>query len=445
MREKRWLVVGAVLCIAAGLAFGAGAPEPEPEVAVPPEFEEADIDWRQFEGQTINVLFSAHPWEESITPLIPQFEALTGIEVDLRRVPHDDMIVEVPASFAAGTMTDDVMMARYYDAAKYTLEGWTTDISGFLNDPSLTDPNWYNFDDYFPGAQAITSWADYQDRLPITAEASILIYREDIYSDLGIAVPTTFDELLDAAREITESGEAYGITARGGPANWMPFYGMVRSHGGEWVDENDQVMINTPESVDAVQTLVELAEYAPPGITAYGWDQINTAMLTGAAATFIDSSVIYPRLQDPDRSAVVGKIGAAPYPEGPGGRVSNAHFWSIAMNADSDNQGAGWLFMQWATSPPVQKELAIMGILPPRASIWEDPEFAAAYSPDFIEAMEITMETAVSLPAGGRQAGLNFMSLLDTLTRALQEAIEGEKTAQQAMDDLASEWERILR
>ncbi|TVQ40894.1 MAG: sugar ABC transporter substrate-binding protein [Spirochaetaceae bacterium] len=445
MKRKQLIVAGVLLVLIAGLAFGRGERDTAVEVDVPPEFAGANIDWRQFEGESIDVMFGRHPWEETITPLIPQFEALTGIRVNLRRVPHDVMMVEVPAAMAAGTLTDDVMMARYYDAGRHTLEGWTAEISGFLNDPSLTDPNWYNFNDFFPGARQITDWGAYQDRLPITAEASVLIYRKDIYQELGIQVPTTFDELLDAARRISESGKAFGITARGGPANWMPFYGMVRSHGGEWVDENDVIKINTPGSVAAVETLVELARYAPPGITAYGWDQINTAMMNGSAAQFIDASVIYPRLQDPERSTVVGKIGAAPYPIGPGGRVSNAHFWSIAMNARTQKPGPSWLFMQWATSPPVQKQVAIKGILPPRASIWDDPEFAAAYSPDFIDAMNVTMETAVSLPPGGERAGVEFISLLDTLTRALQEAIEGEKTPQQAMDDLARVWADIIR
>ena len=443
MVRRVWLILAAVLLMAP-LAFSAGTQEPaaRPAAAVPAEYQ-CGIDWRAYAGQELNVLFSRHPWQESIVPMIPEFEALTGIKVNLNVIPHDELIVKVPAAFSSGTFAWDVFMARYYDAPKYTMEKWTASIEGFLNDPKHTDRSWYRFDDYFPAAQAITTWGRYQDRLPITAEASILIYRKDIYEEMGIKVPTTFDELKAAVAKISASGKLHGITARGGPANWMPFYGMIRSHGGEWFTKDDVVKVNTPESVSAVRTLVELAKSAPPGIAQFGWDQINTAMMSGVAATFIDASVIYPRLMDPARSTVVGKIGAAPYPAGPGGRVSNAHFWSIAMAESSQKKPLAWMFMMWATSPPTQKQIAIKGILPPRASIWQDPDFTKAYAPDFIDAMNVTMKTAVSLPTGPK-AGPVLMGLLDTLTRKLQEAILGEKDAQRAMDELAVEWNRII-
>ena len=48
----------------------------------PPAEYKNGINWRAYQGQTINVLFSAHPWQEAITPFIPEFEALTGIKVN---------------------------------------------------------------------------------------------------------------------------------------------------------------------------------------------------------------------------------------------------------------------------------------------------------------------------------------------------------------------------
>jgi ABC-type glycerol-3-phosphate transport system substrate-binding protein len=444
---KKWVFL-AICCVlfVSGTLFGGGqkeAPAAAPKAAeVPAEYKNS-IDWSQFKGQTLNVLFSAHPWEEAMTPLVPEFEKLTGIKVNVTKMPHDEMLVKLPAGFTSGTLAFDLFMGRYYDAPKFTMENWTAPIADFLKNPKLTDASWYDFDDFFPAAREITKWGRYQDRLPITAEASILIYRKDIYQELGLKVPATFDELKETVKKINASGKAHGITVRGGPANWMPFYGIIKSHGGEWFAKDDAIKINSAESVAAVRTLAELVKSAPPGVAGFGWDQINTAMLSGVAATFIDSSVIYPRLQDPARSTVVGKIGAAPYPSGPGGRVSNAHFWSICVSNISKNKEAGWLFIQWATSKPVQKKLALKGILPPRASVWQDKDFAAAYSPDFIDAMNVTMKTAVCLPSGPK-AGPVFMGLLNSLTRKLQEAILAQKDSQVAMDELAAEWNKTI-
>ncbi|MCX5913288.1 MAG: sugar ABC transporter substrate-binding protein [Deltaproteobacteria bacterium] len=410
----------------------------------PPAEYKSGINWRAYQGQTINVLFSAHPWQEAIMPFIPEFEALTGIKVNASKMPHDEMLVKIPAGFASGTLAYDAFMGRYYDSPKFTMEKWTASIKEFLEDPKYTDPNWYNFKDFFPAAQSITMYGSYQDRLPITAEASILVYRKDIYQELGLKAPATFEELLQTVKKISDSKKAHGITVRGGPALWMPLYGMIRSYGGDWFTKDDVVKINSPESVAAVKMLAELAKYAPPGIAGSGWDQINTAMLSGVAATFIDSSVIYPRLMDPQKSTVVGKIACAPYLTGPAGRVSNGHFWSITMANTSTKKPASWYFLQWATSKPMQKKVALKGVLPPRASIWQDSEFTKAYQPDFIDAMNVTMKTAVCLPSGTK-AGLSMMGLLDLQTRKVQEVILGQKEAKPAMDELAAEYNKVIQ
>lgn len=398
------------------------------------------INWRQFAGERLDILFYHHPWQEVITPFIPEFEKLTGIKANMVRVPHDEAKVKIPADFTAGTFAFDLFMGRYMDAPKFQLEGWTTPLEEFLNDPQLTDADWYDFNDFFPSAQDITTIGGYMDRLPITAEASITIFRKDVYAQAGLVIPTTFDELLDAARTISETTKMYGITLRGGSGLWLPLYGLMRSYGGDWWTPDGKIHINTPESVAGVAMLAELAKYAPPGVATYGWDQINTAMMSGIAATFIDSSVVYPRLQDPKRSTVVGKVGAAPYPKGPAGRVATAHYWSICMSNLSKKKGAGWLFLQWSTSKPMQKKIALGGILPPRASIWTDPEFGAAYTPDFINAMNVTAKTAVILPVG-----VHLWGLVDMLERKVQEVILGKKDAKPAMDELAVEWKKFLQ
>ena len=60
------------------------------EETVPEEYQ-CNIDWRQFEGQEINLLLSAHPWQEAIMPLIPEFEELTGMKVNCTKLPHAEI------------------------------------------------------------------------------------------------------------------------------------------------------------------------------------------------------------------------------------------------------------------------------------------------------------------------------------------------------------------
>lgn len=400
----------------------------------------ANIDWQQFSGETISVLFSVHPWQEAVEPYIPEFEELTGIKVDLVKLPEAEFLTKVPTDMTAGTFAFDVFMTQYYDSPKYAVEHWTAELTQFLQDEKLTDPDWYDWEDFFPGAQDMATVGDtYFDRIAITSEGIIIIYREDIYQELNLTVPTTFEELLANVIIISENTDMAGITLRGGPALWHPLYGVIKSYGGGYFDENWNPIINSPEAIEGVKMYVELCKYTPPGITSYDWDEINTAMLAGEAAMFMDSSVIYPRLQDPEKSTVVGKIKVAPYPKGPAGRIPHVHYWSISIAESSEKKEAGWLFVQWVTSKDIMHKAGVNGILPPRASVWNEPDFKAAYPEDFLTSVEKALETGVISPAHTR-----FFEAMDIIRAEVQSVLLGEKSVEEALEFTQVEWERIM-
>ena len=176
----------------------------------------ANMDWKQFEGETVTVLLSKHPWQEQIEPLIPEFEELTGINVKLKLLPENQYLTKVPADMEAGTFKFDVFMTQLYEAPKFCGENWLADLEPLINDSSITDPNWYKYDDFFEGARDVAVIGNtYLSHIAITAESQVLVYRKDILDELGISVPNTMDELLAAATKITDSGKAYGITTKG--------------------------------------------------------------------------------------------------------------------------------------------------------------------------------------------------------------------------------------
>lgn len=45
-------------------------------------YRQAKINWRQAAGQSLTVGLNKHPFTESLLPLIPEFERLTGIKVE---------------------------------------------------------------------------------------------------------------------------------------------------------------------------------------------------------------------------------------------------------------------------------------------------------------------------------------------------------------------------
>jgi multiple sugar transport system substrate-binding protein len=154
---------------------------------------------------------------------------------------------------------------------------------------------------------------------------------------------------------------------------------------------------------------------------------------------FLDSSVIYSRLQDPEKSTVVGKIKAAPYPQGPAGRIGHAHFWSISISEKSAKKRQAWMFVEWATSKMMMYRVGLKGVVAPRASVWAEPEFSSQFTPDFSLALQETLKTAVISHAHSR-----FFEMMDILTGEMQKAILGEEDVEKALDFTQSRWEQII-
>lgn len=451
MKQKKIVFVVTVvlmcmLCLSFLCASGSKKKEAEvkvaeyPEPQAMPKMENASIDWKQFSGQEVSVLMCVHPWQEAIEPYIPEFEALTGMKVKLVKIPEAQFLTKVPADFTAGTFAFDVFMSQYYDSPKYALEHWSADIEPLISNAKITDAEWYDWNDFFPAARDVAIVGDtYFDRVALTAEAQILIYRDDIYQELGLSVPETFDELIENAKIINEKKDIAGMTLRGGLALWWPLTSFMRSYGGEYFDTDWTPLVNSKGSKEGAKVYIELTKYAPRGITSYDWDEINTAMLSGQAAMFLDSSVIYSRLQDPEKSTVVGKIKAAPYPKGPAGRIAHSHYWSISVAENSVKKEQAWMFIEWATSKRMMYRVGLKGVVAPRASVWEEPEFKNQFSPDFASALQETLKTAVISHAHTR-----FFEMMDILTGEMQKAILGEEDVNKALDFTQSEWEKII-
>ena len=61
----------------------------------------AKIDWQRYKGTTVNLFMSRHPWQEAIEPMLPEFEALTGIKVQANKLPEQQYLTKVVTALSA--------------------------------------------------------------------------------------------------------------------------------------------------------------------------------------------------------------------------------------------------------------------------------------------------------------------------------------------------------
>jgi multiple sugar transport system substrate-binding protein len=357
----------------------------------------AEFDWKHFAGIELHILLDRHPWQAAIEPLIPDFEALTGMKVHLDIYPEDWSQAKRTVEMAAKvTKIDVTMLIMAQEGRRYKKEGWGIPLEAFISDPTLTHPD-YDVDDFLRGAWVSAQVEGTQVGIPITMEIQpMFFYRKDFLKKYGIPRPKTLEELSIAAKKLTLDTDAdgntdiHGIAMRGKKAAatsvWAAF---LHSYGGEWLDANRAPTIDAPAAIAAFEMYGRLLrESGPPNSTGNDWYEVVSFMSQGKAAFACDASLFYATFENPKKSLVAGKIGYGVLPAGPNGSVPSAVVWSLMIPHLSKNPKAAWMFIQWATSKDTVLRLLKKRITGGRASSWSDSKIQNMYPADFIEAFQ---------------------------------------------------------
>ena len=193
MRMRNATVVTVALALTATFAPAASAQD-----------DWGNIDWKQFEGESLNVLATAMPVSEVYEGVIGQFEELTGISVNFQMMNDTDRKNTQLLDFQGGTGDWDVSNVGISNREEFVGSDSLEPLQPFLDDPALTDAAWYDMSDYadgvigggYTGGDMEAGTLVY---LPFTAEYFLLWYRKDIFDELGLTAPTNIDELYEVA------------------------------------------------------------------------------------------------------------------------------------------------------------------------------------------------------------------------------------------------------
>src|SRR6056297_973316 len=169
-----------------------------------------------------------------------------------------------------------------------------------------------------------------------------LMYRSDIFEDLGLDVPTTWDEVLETAAAIQEAGVVdypLGATMMSGWNLAQDFVNMFQGFGGTFVNADNTPNINTEAGMQTLEMMLAMTEYMDPEYLVS------------------DSTYVQQQFQQ--------------------GRIAMANLWASragAMNNEAESQVAGLVN---ATAAP-----RAMDGGPPATTLWWDGIVIARNIPD---------------------------------------------------------------
>ena len=383
-----------------------------------------------YAGTQIRVIAANHPWNEALQRIIPEFEAASGITIRLESYFEDQLSQRLQIGLTGGTAEADVFMFRpLQEGLLFEQNGWVADLSEF----AANDAQW-NLADWQPGPMGTVTSGEVLFGIPIVTERQALYYRKDLLEEAGIEVPQTLDELAAAVEALHDPDNGlYGIVLRGQrSAAVTQFSSFLYSFGGEWIDEEGNSAVGSPEAIEAYQFYGDLLRnYGPPGTLNMSWPQAIAVFAQGQAAFYLDADILYTNVTNPEASLVVDSVGFAPFPEGPAGRRPySVTSWALGMNSESENKEAAWEFMLCATSPDIvarmQSEFGQSGA---RASVWASPEGLGGFPEDLANAIVVNGETGVGFD---RPRVIRVGEARDIVGQPIVTAIEGGDVASAA-------------
>ncbi len=185
--------------------------------------------------------------------------------------------------------------------------------------------------------------------IAMMVNAQHLMYREDIFNDLGIAVPKTYDDVLAAAEKIKAAGVVeypLGGTFKTGWNLGEEFINMYLGFGGEFFAADNRPTIANEKGIAALQMLKRLSAYMDPEYLVSDSTYVQQQFQQGKIAMANLWASRAGAMNDAKESQVVGKVRMAGAPAAiAGGRPASTVWWDgvvIARNITDEEADAAF-------------------------------------------------------------------------------------------------------
>ena len=344
------------LILAAQCGAPATAPPPEATEAPAAAEEEAAPAEKPYADTTITVLMDDRTQSHKLRDMLPEFEEATGIKVDIDIMPEGALVEKENLELSQGVGTYDVMQYIWLFNISWAKNGWLTDMSPFIEDPSMTMFG-FDVDNYDEPIWDLCTREGEIVGVNLIGSTGYMFYNKELLDKAGVAVPTNMEEFFAAAEACTNPDEGvYGFAGRGergGTQNFLNWMEFVKAYDGRIFDEDWNVVLD-PEGIEGTEQFVKaMREYAPEGALTAGWTEVQTMFQQGQVCMIWETNDMLSRLNDPSQSKVVGNVGTAVLPAAKEKNNAFLASWAMGIPSTSENKEAAWMFVQWATSTDI--------------------------------------------------------------------------------------------
>jgi multiple sugar transport system substrate-binding protein len=403
---------------------------------------QAESTGSEVSDEPVTILINTSPWLPGFEEVVKEYEQTTGRDIELNVNPFNALLPKSRNAVQADESEFDIINMNEQWFLEFYANEWVTPITDI--DPDFTlDPNIISYDNaaYWDPDNKVASEDGIIYGLPVNGNIQLFFYRKDIYEQLNLTPPKTWDEVRANSEVIDRNTDMFAYGWRTTPPEWET-NAVFEGFGGGYVKYNEassqwEVLIGSSQSIEALELQLDLTKkYGPANYQDIGQAQLLALMQSGRLAQGIVVGAAAPNLDDPEQSNVVGMMGAVPVPGlTADSRATMTGIWTMGIphNLPAERKEAALHFLNYLLEKETEILYAQKGAIPVREDVYQelstDPEKgwwmkAFADSTPFIKGQLRIPESA---------------QINEVIKRQLGYAIVGSQSPTEAMTTAANE------
>lgn len=377
------------------------------------------------------------PFESALLKQWQAFDAAvkTGLQLELVSLDLEPLHRELFEECGLATGSCDLVMVNTDWLAEANAAQGLVDLSPYL---AASPPEGYP-DAYSDSLLRFQRFGERVLGLPYHDGPECLIYRRDLFEDelerrgfqerfgVPLAIPSTWDEFHRVAQFFTRPAQGlYGAVFAGYPDGHNTVYDFclqLWSRGGELFDDNERMLLSTPQAHAALEyyrSIFHDASAIHPSSATFDSVMSGMAFAAGEVAMMVNWFGFAAMSETIPGSRVKGKTAIAAIPSENGRGISLNVYWIMGIATGTLHRDIAWKFLAHCAGPEMDKLLTLEGGIGCRRSTWTDAQVNAVIP--YYHMLEKLHENARDLPRM-----TNWSLLAEVIDRMMLDVIQSEE------------------
>lgn len=208
-----------------------------------------------------------------------------NIEVNVQMIDYSAVDESVRlASSGGGVSPYEIVHGSNVEMIDFGSQGWLLPLNDLIEKYRMQ----YNLDDISDIGWAGATIDGKIYGVPADFNTLHLAYRSDLFEKYGLAVPTTYDEVIADCKVLKAESSIdvpFTFDVSAGWAWEVEFFSFIRSFGGDYLNADNMPSFNSPAGVAAATKMKDVVDacMGPKHLT-YGYETSEVAMGNGSIA-----------------------------------------------------------------------------------------------------------------------------------------------------------------